>query len=484
MRTPFRQTHSFTVLMLTMLMALLTGCAATSASPSATEFNTSTDNVQPELSSATPHAAKTPPPPVVEQYSDVWAKIQHANTIDVHDDAEVRKQRNFFDDKQRFMNQVGERAEPFLYYIVSQLEARNMPLELALLPIVESGYNPLAQANGPAGLWQMIPATGRNFGLTINSAYDGRKDALASTDAVLDYLQHLYDTLDKDWINAVAAYNTGELVIKAAIDKNKAKGKPTDFWSLGIPAKRVQTVPKWLAFIQIIRAPNHYGLKIPTIDNRPFLDRVPAPNGVDIGQIADAAGLSKAEFKIYNPGYRQGVIPSKGKYQIALPLENIGQYQENHDKLYAQKRYDSQSYTVKSGDSLGSIAAKFDMSVKTLKQANNLTSDRLKIGQELTLLTPMVVDDNEPEPAKASSSKANAKADTKVSSKSSAKVKTATSKSAEKPAAKATTYKVKSGDSLDKIARKNKVKLADLMKWNQLNAKSIIKPGQELKIIE
>ncbi|RBP79783.1 LysM repeat protein [Shewanella putrefaciens] len=477
MRTHFRQTHSFTVLMLAMLMALLSGCATTSASPSTTEFNAAASDVSND-NDHSPQQHQTPPA-VVEQYSDVWEKIQHANTIDVHDDAEVRKQRNFFDDKQKFMNQVGDRAEPFLYYIVSQLEARNMPLELALLPIVESGYNPLAQANGPAGLWQMIPATGRNFGLTVNSAYDGRKDALASTDAVLDYLQHLYDTLDKDWINAVAAYNTGELVIKAAIDKNKAKGKPTDFWSLGIPAKRVQTVPKWLAFIQIIRNPNHYGLKVPPIANRPFLERVPAPNGVDIGQIANAAGLSKAEFKTYNPGFRQGVIPSKGKYQIALPLENIGHYQENQDKLYAQKRYDSQSYIVKSGDSLGTIAAKFDMSVKALKQANNLTSDRLKIGQELTLLTPMAGNDNEPEPTKT-----KAKTDKKVSNKSSTKAKATTSTSTDKPAVKATTYKVKSGDSLDKIARKNKVKLADLMKWNQLNGKSIIKPGQELKISE
>lgn len=483
MRKHFRQTHSFTVLMLAMFVAQLSGCATTSASPSTTEFSAPANDVSNGSDHSPQHQQHTPPA-VVEQYSDVWEKIQHANTIDVHDDAEVRKQRNFFDDKQKFMNQVGERAEPFLYYIVSQLEARNMPLELALLPIVESGYNPLAQANGPAGLWQMIPATGRNFGLTVNSAYDGRKDALASTDAVLDYLQHLYDTLDHDWINAVAAYNTGELVIKAAIDKNKAKGKPTDFWSLGIPAKRVQTVPKWLAFIQIIRAPNHYNLKVRPIANRPYLDRVPAPNGVDIGQIANAAGLSKAEFKTYNPGFRQGVIPSKGKYQIALPLENIGQYQENHDKLYAQKRYDSQSYIVKSGDSLGTIAAKFDMSVKALKQANNLTSDRLKVGQELTLLTPMAANDNVPEPAKA-----NTKADSKVSSKSSTKAnasgtKAASSKSADKPAAKAKTYKVKSGDSLDKIARKNKVKLADLMKWNQLNGKSIIKPGQELKISE
>ncbi|WP_198781183.1 LysM peptidoglycan-binding domain-containing protein [Shewanella putrefaciens] len=472
MRIPFRQMHSFTVLMLAMFMAQLSGCATTSASPSTTDFSAPADEVSKDnKDSKQQHEA---PPAVVEQYSDVWEKIQHANTIDVHDDAEVRKQRNFFDDKQKFMNQVGERAEPFLYYIVSQLEARNMPLELALLPIVESGYNPLAQANGPAGLWQMIPATGRNFGLTINSAYDGRKDALASTDAVLDYLQHLYDTLDKDWINAVAAYNTGELVIKAAIDKNKAKGKPTDFWSLGIPAKRVQTVPKWLAFIQIIRAPNHYNLKVPPIANRPFLDRVPAPNGVDIGQIANAAGLSKAEFKTYNPGFRQGVIPSKGKYQIALPLENIGQYQENHDKLYAQKRYDSQSYIVKSGDSLGEIAAKFDISVSALKQANNLTSDRIKVGQELTLLTPMA---------------ANDEAQTNTSKKSSSKAKasdtaSAAANTADKPAVKATTYKVKSGDSLDKIARKNKVKLADLMKWNQLNAKSIIKPGQELKLSE
>ncbi|PIW61496.1 LysM peptidoglycan-binding domain-containing protein [Shewanella sp. CG12_big_fil_rev_8_21_14_0_65_47_15] len=472
MRKPFRQMHSFTLLMLAMLMAQLSGCATTSASPSTTDFSAPANEVSSDNEHSQQQQQHTPPA-VVEQYSDVWEKIQHANTIDVHDDAEVRKQRNFFDDKQKFMNQIGERAEPFLYYIVSQLEARNMPLELALLPIVESGYNPLAQANGPAGLWQMIPATGRNFGLSINSAYDGRKDALASTDAVLDYLQHLYDTLDNDWINAVAAYNTGELVIKAAIDKNKAKGKPTDFWSLGIPAKRVQTVPKWLAFIQIIRTPNHYNLTVPPIANRPFLDRVPAPNGVDIDQIANAAGLSKAEFKTYNPGFRQGVIPSKGKYQIALPLENIGQYQENHDKLYAQKRYDSQSYIVKSGDSLGAIAAKFDISVSALKQANNLTSDRIKVGQELMLLTPMAEND---------------KAQTDTSKKSSTKVKASdtpsTAATTAEPAAKAKTYKVKSGDSLDKIARKNKVKLADLMKWNQLNGKSIIKPGQELKISE
>ncbi|MGL5048791.1 MAG: LysM peptidoglycan-binding domain-containing protein [Shewanella sp.] len=476
MRKNFRKTHAFAVLMLAMLTAHLSGCVSASASSSASELNTRADDMAsspPEPVTDTP----TPPDPVIEQYADLWEKIQHANTIVINDDADVRVHRNFFDGKQRFMNQISDRAEPFLYYIVSQLEARNMPLELALLPIVESGYNPLAQANGPAGLWQMIPATGRNFGLTVNSAYDGRKDALASTDAVLDYLQHLHDTLGNDWINAVAGYNSGELVIKAAIDKNKAKGKPTDFWSLGIPSKRVQTVPKWLAFIQIVRASNHYGLKIPPIANRPFLEKVPAPNGVDIGQIANAAGLSKAEFKTYNPGFRQGVIPSKGKYHIALPLENIGQYQENQSKLYAQKRYDSQSYRVKSGDNLGTIAAKFDVSVKVLKQANNLTSDNLRIGQELTLFTPVAANDSEPEPAKAK--KAKAKTEAKDANKPSTKTKTSA-----KPATKVATYKVKSGDTLDKIARKNKVKLADLMKWNQLNGKSIIKPGQELNITQ
>lgn len=177
------------------------------------------------------------------------------------------------------------------------------------------------------------------------------------------------------------------------------------------------------------------------------MERLPAPNGVEISQIANAAGLTKAEFKTYNPGYRQSVIPSKGKYQIALPIENIGQYQENQHKLYAQKRYDSQSYIVKSGDSLGTIAAKFDISVKELKQVNNLSSDRIKIGQELTLLTPMNSEDNAltetPKQSKAQTTSQSAK--TKASSKT-----------ADKPAAKASTYKVKSGDSLDKIARKTK----------------------------
>ncbi|MGL5360295.1 MAG: transglycosylase SLT domain-containing protein, partial [Shewanella sp.] len=192
MRKPFRQTYAFTAFLFAMLAALLGGCAATSANTAATTLEASAANED-----NTPASEDTAPEPKQansvsrEQYRDVWEKIQQARTIEVHDDAAVRKQRQFFDDKQKFMTQVGQRAEPFLYYIVSQLEARDMPLELALLPIVESGYNPLAQANGPAGLWQMIPATGRNFGLTINAAYDGRKDPLASTDAVLDYLQHL-----------------------------------------------------------------------------------------------------------------------------------------------------------------------------------------------------------------------------------------------------------------------------------------------------
>lgn len=242
MRKTFRQPHALAAMVIAMLMAQLSGCATTSAQTSPTEFGAGLPEAEDHSESAEPQSVEAEV--IDERYADVWEKIQHARTIDVHDDAEVRKQRNFFDDKQKFMTQVTQRAEPFLYYIVSQLEARNMPLELALLPIVESGYNPLAQANGPAGLWQMIPATGRNFGLTINSAYDGRKDALASTDAVLDYLQHLYNTLGNDWINAVAGYNSGELVIKAAIDRNKAKGKPTDFWSLNIPARQVQTVDR------------------------------------------------------------------------------------------------------------------------------------------------------------------------------------------------------------------------------------------------
>lgn len=469
MQQHVRPRHSFMLLTLAMLTLQISGCATTSASASAPESsanvlqNSSATDAAPASTSKAQAERYQMPAPVVEQYSDVWEKIQHAHTIDVHDDAEVRKQRQFFDDKQRFMTQVSQGAEPFLYYIVSELEKRNMPLELALLPIVESGYNPLAQANGPAGLWQMIPATGRNFGLTITSAYDGRKDAMASTDAVLNYLQHLYDTLDKDWINAVAAYNTGELVIKSAIDKNKAKGKPTDFWSLGIPAKRVQTVPKWLAFIQIIRAPNHYGLTVKPIKNQPFLDRIPAPNGVDLSQIAQAAGLSIAELKTYNPGFRKGFIPSTGKYQLALPLENIGPYQDNQDSLVAQRHNESQSYKVKSGDSLGAIATKFDMSVKALKQLNNLSSDRLNIGQELHV-TANGADDKVNASKRGAQTSNHQTAQPKVSS------------------TKASTYKVKSGDSLDKIARKHKVKLADLMQWNRLNAKSIIKPGQELKV--
>ena len=452
----------------------------------------------------------------LEALPDLWQRIRTQMHIPVPARADVKREIAFYASKQKFFNEVSARAEPYLYLIVTELEKRRMPLELALLPIVESAYNPAAQGNGPAGLWQMVPQTARNFGLTVQSGYDGRKDALSSTLAVLDYLQHLHDSLGNDWLNAVAAYNTGEGRIMAAVARNKARGKATDYWSLQIPGRFVQTMPKWLAMIQLIKSPDAYQLELPVIANKPAVGKTRIAGAVQLQQAADLAGISLSRLKSLNPGFRLAMTPKGKDFPLLLPLSAIEDFErqqhllkkvtvvQSTEPLKSVKR----SYRVKSGDSLGSIAAKNQTSVKTLRQLNRLKSDQLKVGQSIQL------------PAVKSSEQAVARTSRKAQTyqvKAGESLWTIAQKlridseelrlfnqlksgvhlqpgqSLQIPASASTTVKRKTadnkltpkhtvtkGDSLDRIARKYKIKLTDLLQWNQLQADSKLIPGQQL----
>ncbi|NLJ11685.1 MAG: transglycosylase SLT domain-containing protein, partial [Gammaproteobacteria bacterium] len=212
------------------------------------------------------------------QDDDIWHRIRQGYQLQSYldDNPRIDHQRLWFATRGRSIEIMSERSSPYMYYIVESLEARNMPLELALLPMIESAYNPLAYSRShAAGLWQFIPSTGRHFKLKQTHWYDARRDVLASTQAALDYLEYLHNMFDGDWLLALAAYNAGEGTVGRAIKRNIARNLPTDYWNLNLPAETQAYVPKLLAVSQLISAPDAYKIALSPIANEPYFTQIP-----------------------------------------------------------------------------------------------------------------------------------------------------------------------------------------------------------------
>lgn len=288
-----------------------------------------------------------------------------------------------------YIKRVLERSKRYLYYIVSELEDRGMPTELALLPIVESSYNPLAASPAKAlGMWQFIPSTGKNYRLEQNWWMDQRRDIIASTRAALDYLQYIYE-MHGDWHLALASYNWGEGAVARAIAKNQAKGLPTDYLSLSMPEETRYYVPKLQAIKNIIAQPEVYGLRLDPMPNRPYFGTVDKPGDMDIALAAKLAETPLDEFIALNPAYQRPVMPGASKTPIVLPadkvqtfIENLGAHEQQDKPLSAWK-----TYTLKKGDKLDAVASRHDVSTAYLKQLNGISA-RTKVGPGMTLLVP------------------------------------------------------------------------------------------------
>ena len=288
-----------------------------------------------------------------------------------------------------YIKRVLERSKRYLYHIVSELEERGMPTELALLPIVESAYNPLAASPAKAlGMWQFIPSTGKNYRLEQNWWMDQRRDIIASTRAALDYLQYIYE-MHGDWHLALASYNWGEGAVARAIAKNQAKGLPTDYLSLSMPEETRYYVPKLQAIKNIIAQPEVYGLKLDPMPNRPYFGTVDKPGDMDIALAAKLAETPLDEFIALNPAYQRPVMPGTSKTPIVLPadkvqtfIDNLGAHEQQDKPLSAWK-----TYTLKKGDKLDAVASRYDISTAYLKQLNGISA-RTKVGPGMTLLVP------------------------------------------------------------------------------------------------
>ncbi|WP_232818214.1 LysM peptidoglycan-binding domain-containing protein [Zobellella maritima] len=355
------------------------------------------------------------------------------------DHPRVVAQRKWFLKHPEHMRSVAERAKPFLYLIKEEIEKRDMPMELVLLPVVESTFNPKAYSRShAAGLWQMLQGTGKNFGLHYDSWYDGRYDVMAATHAALDYLEYLNNFFDGNWTHALAAYNSGEGRVQRAIRSNRKQGKPTDYWALSLPKETQNYVPKLMALADILKHPNHYGLDIPAIPNRPQVKVVQVEGQVDLNMAADLAGVNRKQMKHLNPAFKRAATSPTRTANLLVPVKNAQGLELAIADLPQQERKEFRRYQVRRGDTLGVIARNHNTSINAIKRSNNLRSNTIRTGQTLMLPT------------------------------------------AGKTAPADGLYQVKSGDSLYAIASRFSVSITDLLRWNRLRKHEYLRPGQQL----
>jgi membrane-bound lytic murein transglycosylase D len=386
---------------------------------------------------------------------DLWDRIRTGFSMPNLSSPLVQDRQIWYASQPSYVKRMVERSKRYLYYIVEELEKRGMPTELALLPMVESAFNPMAYSRAHAsGLWQFIPSTGKNYKLQQDSWYDGRRDIVASTGAALDYLQFLYE-MHGDWHLALASYNWGENAVARAIEKNRAKGLPTDYLSLSMPTETRYYVPKLQALKNIIANPRAFGAELEPVPNTPYFVTVEQTRDIDLHLAAKLADMPLAEFLALNPGHNRPVIVANGNPGLVLPADKAKLFLANLEE-HGQPLVTWQTYTLKRGDKLEQIAAKHGISLARLKDVNGI-GRRAKVGPGYQLLLPLKGASLEPLPAMFQPPLA----------------------SAERVSVRKLSYTVRQGDTLPGIAQRYKVSTDDLRKWNKVGR---LTAGQRLVV--
>ncbi|MGI3746299.1 MAG: LysM peptidoglycan-binding domain-containing protein [Janthinobacterium lividum] len=424
----------------------------------------STGSLESGNGSSTSHpVASTKPKPVyiarkpvpLAPPHDVWERMRQGFQLQDGNDQNPRidQQRLWYANNPSFLETAGNRGSLYMHYIVERLEERNMPLELALLPVIESAYNPMALSRSDAaGIWQFIPSTGRYFNLRQTNFYDGRRDITASTTAALDYLTKLHDMFNGDWLLALAAYNAGEGTVSRAIERNDKLNLPTDYWNLPLPQETRDYVPKLLALSQVVMSPDAYGVNLSPIDNKPYFQVVELNQRMDLSKVAAMANIDEDELVQLNPAFKKR-LTIDGPQHLLVPTSKSQLLTTNLSNMKPEELVDWQQYRVRPGDSLASIASRYKVSTSTLKDINKLSGNQVKRGQALTIPVQPGMQYAMP-------------------------VFEEVAEVDEKPA-RTRSYRVKKGDNLVQIARINKVDVKDLQHWNKLSGQNL-KVGQTL----
>jgi len=386
---------------------------------------------------------------------DIWQRIRQGFAMPNLNNALVRRKTAEYAAQPDYLQRMFDRSRIYLYHIVEEIEKRGLPMELALLPMVESAFNPMAYSRAHAsGLWQFIPGTGRRFDLKQNWWYDGRRDIVDSTNAALDYLTKLYER-HGDWHLALASYNWGENAVARAIAKNRKARKPTDYSSLKMPRETRQYVPSLQALKNIIANPAPYGIDLDPIPNEPYFTLVAKAPDIDVALAAKLAEMPLEEFIALNPGFSRPLIRSSVISRIVLPADKVDVFHDNLAKHDQQSLVSWQVYHPKRGETLGKIAKKFHLSIDELKRVNGVPKRSWRVPS--VLVVPM-------------SPAATAAGNLPIMYAPPIPVQGAVRH----------VHVVKRGDTLSTIAGRYRVRVADLKDWNRLGR--FLQVGQKIYI--
>jgi membrane-bound lytic murein transglycosylase D len=377
--------------------------------------------------------------------SSLWDEIRQRSELPYDPSrSEIQKSTLRYDSNQYVVNRLSKNGQRYLYYTYLKALERNLPVELSLIPFVESQFDPYAQSStGASGIWQFIASTGRENGLKKNWWYDARRDIVASTDAAYNFLEKLYAE-HNDWLLAIAAYNAGPSRVRKEVKKNRSKGLPADFWSLNLPKETKAYVPKILAIVELIRNPERFDIELPYLANRPYFDVVDLPSQVDLMQVANISGLKLEVIYELNPGFNQWATDPNGPFRILLPVGIADRFKIVLSDIDPSELVQWDKYLVQQGDTLTSISSKYMIDYELLKEINDLDENLIYENEELIVPRgPSWIKDylNRPD-----------------------------------------VYYVSAGDSMWSIAKNFNVTIRDLSIWNDLNPSNYLLTGTKILI--
>ncbi len=466
--------------------------------------------------------------PLTEKEFDLLERLRQKFSLLQFKNTAIQQEIDWYISHPDYLNRVFARAERYLFYITEELEKRQMPSDLALLPIIESAYDPFAYSHGrAAGLWQIIPGTANQLGLKQNWWYDARRDVVDSTRGALDYLQYLHELFQGDWLLAIAGYNAGEGNVARAIRRVDTTNRKKDFWSISphLPLETRKYVPRLLAIQRLVANPEKYGVTLPSIQNEAHFEIIETGGQIDIAMAADLASITTDQLYLLNPGINRWATDPSGPHRLLIPKQNARSFLSSLKRLGERGQVEWTRHKITTGETLGGIALRYQTTTDMIKETNNLKNDLIRANEHLMI----------PHAVKAPSAytqSVEARIKRKQNQRRNGQQKThvvqpgeslwtisksykievrdlatwnamapgdvlQTGKSlviwinqlnpAQKKATpneyiRRLTYEVRAGDSLSKIGHRFRVTITELLKWNDISADQYLQPGQELVI--
>jgi membrane-bound lytic murein transglycosylase D len=435
----------------------------------------------------------------------------------------VQAQLNWFLRNPEYLERVLLRSQRYLPYIAAEIEQRGLPLELALLPVVESAYDPFAYSHGrAAGLWQIIPGTARRFGIRQNWWYDGRRDVIDSTRAALDYLAYLHELMQGDWLLAVASYNSGEGNVQKAVRQNQGKGRPSDFWNLKLSKETSSYVPKLMALVEIVRDPSSFGLTLPEVVNAPQFAATEVGGQLDLALAAEIAGIDMETLYAFNSGFNRWATDPDGPHRLILPIEHVEDFQAALQSVPPAERVRWQRHKIRPGETISEIADHYNTPLASIKSVNELRGNTIRAGDYLMVpvaakpLSDYSLSAEQRRSETQNRSRQGNRVDHIVASGESfwsigerygvgmkelaawngmaprdtlsvgqklvvwTNRVTATAAKSGAATTRKLNYTVRNGDSLYLIASRFRISVSDLARWNNIDKNNILRPGQKL----